>query len=81
MVSCGATDVHLPLAWHRTIGCGRGDARSPLNVALSQKDGMNRDPEDPIGMVPDPLAGDLFVFPSTKCTRERRLFFKRTNEI
>jgi hypothetical protein len=81
MVSCGATDVHLPPARRRTVGYGRGDARSPLNVALSQGDDMNRDPQDPIGMVPDPLAGDLFVFPSTKCTRERRLFFKRANEI
>jgi len=81
MVSRGGTHVHVPLARHRTIGCGRGGARSPLNVALSQKDDMNRDPQDPIGMVRDPLAGDLFVFPPTKCTRERRLFFKRANEI
>jgi len=32
-------------------------------------------------MVPDPIGGDKFVFPATKCTRERRLFFKRTREI
>ena len=32
-------------------------------------------------MVRDPFAGDSFVFPITKCTRERRLFLKRANEI
>ena len=42
---------------------------------------MNKDPENPLGMVPDPIAGDAFVFPPTKCTRERRLFFKRANDI
>ncbi len=42
---------------------------------------MNKDPENPLGMVPDQIAGDAFVFPLTKCTRERRLFFKRANEI
>ena len=42
---------------------------------------MNKDPENPLGMVPDPIAGNAFVFPPTKCTRERKLFFKRANEI
>lgn len=32
-------------------------------------------------MIPDPLSGEAFVFPAAKCTRERRLFFKRANEI
>ena len=42
---------------------------------------MNKDPENPLCMVPDPIAGDAFVLPPTKCTRERSLFFKRANEI
>ncbi len=42
---------------------------------------MNKDPENPLGMVPDPISGSTFVFPLTKCTRERKLFFKRINEI
>jgi len=42
---------------------------------------MNKEPKNPLGMVPDPIAGDAFVFPSTRCTRERRLFFKQANEI
>jgi hypothetical protein len=42
---------------------------------------MNKEPKNPLDMVRDPLAGDGFVFPATKCTRERRLFFKRANEI
>ena len=32
-------------------------------------------------MIPDPISGEAFVFPATKCTRERRLFFKRATEI
>ena len=32
-------------------------------------------------MVRDAFAGDGFVFPATKSTRERRLFLKRANEI
>jgi len=32
-------------------------------------------------MVHDPYAGDGFVFPKTNCTRERRFFIKRLNEI
>ncbi len=42
---------------------------------------MKKDPENPLGMVPDPIAGEAFVIPPAKCTRERRLFFKRANEI
>jgi len=42
---------------------------------------MNKEPKNPLGMVPDPLAGDKFIFPPTKCTHERRLFFKRGKEI
>lgn len=42
---------------------------------------MKKDPENPIGMLPDPIAGEAFVFSPAKCTRERRLFFKRVNEI
>lgn len=39
------------------------------------------DPNNILSMVRDPFAGDGFVFPVTKCTRERRFFLKRTNEI
>jgi hypothetical protein len=42
---------------------------------------MNIDKENPLGMITDPISDDAFVFPPTKCTRERRLFFKRNNEI
>ncbi len=42
---------------------------------------MKKDPENPLGMVPDPIGGKTFVFPPAKCTHERRLFFKRANEI
>jgi hypothetical protein len=42
---------------------------------------MNSDSKNPLNMVRDPFAGDGFVFPITKCTRERRLFLKRANEI
>jgi hypothetical protein len=42
---------------------------------------MSKDPKNPLAMVRDPFAGDGYVFPLTKCTRERRLFFKRANEI
>ena len=37
--------------------------------------------KDPIGMVADPYASDSFVFPETPCTEQRRLWFKRANEI
>jgi hypothetical protein len=42
---------------------------------------MVRDPKNPLGMVPDPYAGDTFVLPNTLCTDERRSFFRRANEI
>jgi hypothetical protein len=42
---------------------------------------MNRDLQNPLGLLPNPISGEVFVFPATKCTLERRLFFKRTNEI
>lgn len=42
---------------------------------------MNRDLQNPLGLTPDPISGKAFVFPATKCTHERRIFFKRTNEI
>ena len=42
---------------------------------------MNKHSKNPIGMVRDPYAGDGFVFPKTNCTRERRFFIKRVNEI
>lgn len=42
---------------------------------------MKFDSENPLGMIPDPYAGDSFVFPETLCTDQRRLWFRRTNEI
>jgi len=42
---------------------------------------MKRDPENPMGMIPDPISGETFVFPVTKCTTERVQLFKRANEI
>jgi hypothetical protein len=42
---------------------------------------MKKEPGNPLGMVPDPISGQAFVFPVTECTLERRLFFKRANEI
>lgn len=32
-------------------------------------------------MIPDPYAGNEFVFPETLCTEQRRSWFRRTNEI
>jgi hypothetical protein len=37
--------------------------------------------KNPVKMVRDPYVGDSFVFPETICTRERKSFFKRINEI
>ena len=37
--------------------------------------------KNPLKMVADPYAGDTFVLPKTLCTYERRLWFRRTNEI
>lgn len=42
---------------------------------------MNDKVKNPLGMVPDPFDGKTFVLPETLCTRERRLFFQRMNEI
>lgn len=42
---------------------------------------MSSKPENPLNMVPDPFAGNTFVFPETECTYERELFFRRMNEI
>lgn len=42
---------------------------------------MSPSSQNPINMVPDPFAGNTFVLPATECTDERRLFFKRMNEI
>lgn len=42
---------------------------------------MNNKDKNPLGMVPDPFDGKTFVLPETPCTRERRLFFQRMNEI
>ena len=39
------------------------------------------DPKNPLGMIADPYAGDSFVFPEALCTEQRRLWFRRTNEI
>jgi len=36
---------------------------------------------DPPGFVKDPFQGDSFVMAKTLCTRERRLFLKRSKEI
>ena len=42
---------------------------------------MSKDPNNPLGMVADPYAGDGFVFSETLCTEQRRSWFRRTNEI
>jgi hypothetical protein len=42
---------------------------------------MAVDPKNPLGMVADPYAGDSFMFPETLCTEQRRLWFRRANEI
>ena len=42
---------------------------------------MSPNPENPLNMVSDPFAGDTFVLPGTECTDERKLFFRRMNEI
>ena len=45
------------------------------------RDTINSDPPNPLEMIPDPYDGKTFVLPPTPCTDERRLFFKRMNEI
>lgn len=42
---------------------------------------IESEPKNPLKMVADPFAGDTFVLPETLCTEERRLWFRRTNEI
>ena len=42
---------------------------------------MSEQSKNPVGMVSAPYDGVGFVFPETLCTRERRYFFKRLNEI
>lgn len=42
---------------------------------------MTTTPDNPLGMVPDPFAGNAFVLPKTVCTEERQQFFRRMNEI
>lgn len=42
---------------------------------------MTYDPSNPMGMIPDPYSGDSFVLPETLCTDQRRLWFRRSNEI
>lgn len=36
---------------------------------------------NPLGMIPDPYDGKLFVLPPTSCTVERRQFLRRMNDI
>jgi hypothetical protein len=43
---------------------------------------MDEDHEkNPLGMIPDPYAGDSFVLPEALCSDQRRLWFRRSNEI
>ncbi|MCR4322094.1 MAG: hypothetical protein NUV74_17385 [Candidatus Brocadiaceae bacterium] len=42
---------------------------------------MDTDHQNPLGMIPDPYAGDSFVLPETLCSDQRRLWFRRSNEI
>ena len=42
---------------------------------------MKKDFENPLSQVTGTISDDKFVFPVTKCTSERRQFFKRLNEI
>ena len=44
-------------------------------------DKMAIDHHNPLGMVPDPYAGDTFILPEVLCTDQRRLWFRRSNEI
>jgi len=37
--------------------------------------------KNPLNMVSDPYAGDSFILAETLCTEERRVWFRRTNEI
>ena len=42
---------------------------------------MTLDSQNPLGMVPDPYAGDHFIFPETLSTDQGRLWLRRANEI
>lgn len=42
---------------------------------------MSSSSNNPLNMKRDPFDGKSFVLPETECTYERRLFFKRMNEI
>ena len=42
---------------------------------------MMQESSNPLNMIPDPYDGATFVFPETDCTEERKLFFRRINEI
>jgi hypothetical protein len=42
---------------------------------------MTFNPQNPLGMISDPYAGDSFVFSQTLCTDQRRLWFRRANQI
>ena len=42
---------------------------------------MSSSSENPLNMTPDPFDGKSYVLPETECTEERKLFFKRMNEI
>ncbi|MCX5718162.1 MAG: hypothetical protein NTW44_07680 [Nitrospirae bacterium] len=42
---------------------------------------MTSNSDNPLNMVPDPFAGNTFVLSETECTDERKLFFRRMNEI
>lgn len=42
---------------------------------------MSSNSHNPLNMTPDPFNGKSFVLPETECTEERKLFFKRMNEI
>jgi hypothetical protein len=42
---------------------------------------MVPDFSNPLNMIPNPYDGQSFILPDTFCTKERRLWFKRSNEI
>lgn len=42
---------------------------------------VNTNDPNPLGMVPDPYSGDVFVLPNTPCSEQRRAWFRRCNEI
>lgn len=42
---------------------------------------MNSNDQNPLGMVPDPYDGVTFIHPDTLCSDQRRLWFRRSNEI